>query len=136
MKNIFTKYNIIIKIFIVCISIICLILYLLNLISNKENINFEIWNLFIKYKILLIYLIIINLITFITFALDKYKSIKKKWRIKISTLINLCFIGGSIGGILAMYLFHHKTKQICFTLGIPLIILTQLIILIYIINVI
>jgi uncharacterized membrane protein YsdA (DUF1294 family) len=60
---------------------------------------------------LLIYLSIINLISFITFFIDKRKSIKKKWRIRESTLHLLSFTGGIYGSIAAMLLFRHKTKK-------------------------
>lgn len=115
-----------IKIFII-ILIMTFTLFTLRL-TLKTNDKFNIENI---NKILLLYLIFINSITFIIFAIDKYKSIKNKWRIEVSTLINLCLIGGSIGGIIAMYLFHHKTKQITFFLGIPLIILIQIFMFIY-----
>ncbi|VYU05977.1 DUF1294 domain-containing protein [Clostridium tertium] len=74
---------------------------------------------------LIYYLIIINIISFITIYIDKKKAIKRKWRIKESTLFLLSFIGGSIGTLVGMYTFRHKTKHIKFTLGIPLIILIQ-----------
>ena len=63
-----------------------------------------------------IYLIIINLITFIVFGVDKRAAIKKRSRIRVSTLLTLSFVGGSLGGLIAMYLFRHKTKKLQFTL--------------------
>lgn len=86
--------------------------------------------LFEKY--ILIYLIIINLITFIVFALDKICAIKKKWRYKVVTLLGLCFIGGSLGGFLAMHLFRHKTKKKIFVIGVPLMLIIQIMILLFI----
>ena len=133
MKNKKRKYNLTFNLFSLCITIIILIIFLFY---KNEDINIDIWNIFNKETNLAIYLIFVNLITFITFAIDKFKSIKKTWRIKESTLINLCIIGGSIGGLLSMYLFRHKTKHSCFYIGIPLIIITQFIILIYVINII
>ncbi len=62
-------------------------------------------------KYIIVYLILINLISFILFYMDKQKSKKGKWRIKESTLHTTGFIGGIIGSILAMILFHHKTKK-------------------------
>lgn len=78
-------------------------------------------------KILFYYLIIINLISFFSFYVDKRKAIKHKWRIKESTLILLCILGGSIGGLFSMYLFHHKTKHIKFKIGLPFILFLQII---------
>lgn len=66
------------------------------------------------------YLIIINIITLITYKIDKYCSIKKYRRISEKTLILLSFIGGCFGAFLGMYLFHHKTKKIKFKLLIPI----------------
>ncbi len=79
-------------------------------------------------KILIIYFIIINLVTFFVFGIDKRKAIKQKWRISEFTLIMLCVIGGSFGGLLGMKVFRHKTKHSKFYIGVPLIIIIQLII--------
>ena len=62
-------------------------------------------------KYILIYLIIINIIAFVLFFMDKQKAKKDKWRIKESTLHIVGFMGGIIGSIAAMILFHHKTKK-------------------------
>lgn len=88
--------------------------------------------LFEKY--ILIYLIIINLITFIVFALDKIYAIKKKWRYKEASLLGMCFVGGAIGGFLAMYLFRHKTKKKVFVIGVPLMIIIHLVIILWFIK--
>jgi uncharacterized membrane protein YsdA (DUF1294 family) len=79
---------------------------------------------FINYFV--IYLIIINLITFIFFWNDKRRSKKEAWRIPEKTLIGLCLIGGAIGGILGMRVFHHKTKHFLFAWGIPIILILQI----------
>jgi len=60
------------------------------------------------------YLIIINVITFIVYAVDKYKAINKKRRIGELSLFFLGFIGGPVGALLSMLLFRHKTKKIRF----------------------
>lgn len=71
-----------------------------------------------------IYLLIINLISFITFFIDKRKSIKNKWRIRENTLHLLSFVGGVYGSIVAMLLFRHKTKKpkFCIITAIALVI--------------
>lgn len=74
---------------------------------------------------LIYYLIFINIISFLSMFVDKKKAIKRKWRIKESTLFLLSFIGGSLGVLLGIYSFRHKTKHIKFTLGIPLILIVQ-----------
>lgn len=77
---------------------------------------------------LILYLVIINVITFVMFGVDKYKAIRQEWRIRESTLLGLALIGGSIGGWLAMYIFHHKTKKAKFFVGIPVILVIQIVV--------
>ena len=79
-------------------------------------------------NILFYYLILVNIIAFITIYIDKKKAIKHKWRIKESTLFLLSIIGGSLGTLLGMYTFRHKTKHKKFTFGIPLIMILQILI--------
>ena len=62
-------------------------------------------------KYIFIYLVTVNLISFMLFFLDKQRAKKHKWRIKESTLHITSFAGGIIGSIAAMLLFHHKTKK-------------------------
>jgi uncharacterized membrane protein YsdA (DUF1294 family) len=85
----------------------------------------------ILIHILIIYLVVINIVTFITYGIDKRKAIKKLWRIPEATLILLAAIGGSIGALLGMLFFHHKTKHRKFTIGVPVILALQLIICLY-----
>lgn len=82
---------------------------------------------------ILIYLLIINVIAFISMYIDKQRAIKHKWRIQESTLIGLAILGGSIGSYLGMKNFRHKTKHLKFTLGIPFIILCQITLIIFLI---
>ena len=63
---------------------------------------------------LLLYLLIINLVSFTMFYIDKRKAIKDKWRIKESSLHLASFAGGVYGSIAAMLLFHHKNRKIKF----------------------
>lgn len=64
-----------------------------------------------KYELLIIYLFIINVSTFILYGIDKKKAIKHKFRISENTLIFSAFIGGSLGALLGMQFFRHKTKH-------------------------
>lgn len=79
-----------------------------------------------------IYLISINLITFIVFGMDKSAAVKKRSRIRVSTLLTLSFVGGSLGGLIAMYLFRHKTKKLQFTLLLPLMLILHIAAFLYI----
>lgn len=83
-------------------------------------------------KIAIYYLVIINLITFITYGVDKLKAKKGYWRIPESTLLLLAFVGGSMGAWLGMQAFHHKTLHKKFKLGIPLILMAQVAFALYI----
>lgn len=76
------------------------------------------------------YLLIINIITFIIYGIDKYKSIKHKYRISENTLIILAILGGSLGAFFGMIIFHHKTKKKKFIITIPIILLIWVYILI------
>lgn len=81
------------------------------------------------------YLIIINVIAFCIYGVDKRKAKKHLWRIPEDTLIGLALIGGSIGAFLGMRLFHHKTKHIKFYVGVPAIFIIELVIAIILLNV-
>ena len=76
---------------------------------------------------LIIYLIVINLISFFAMYIDKRKAKYGRWRIPEQTLFILALIGGSIGSIAGMYTFRHKTKQLRFSIGFPVILILQII---------
>ena len=76
----------------------------------------------------IIYLIIINIITFLAMWIDKTKAKKGKWRISEPTLLGLGVLGGSIGGMIGMYTFRHKTKKKRFTIGMPAILIVEILI--------
>jgi len=78
-------------------------------------------------KNILIYLLVINLITFLAMYIDKKRAKWGKWRIKESTLFTLVLLGGSIGGIAGMYTFRHKTKKPRFVIGFPAILIIEII---------
>lgn len=80
-------------------------------------------------KFVLYYLILINLIGVIIMAYDKRRAINHKWRVPEAHLFFISIIFGSLGSIVGMFLFHHKTKHLKFTIGMPLILIIQVIIL-------
>ena len=92
-----------------------------------ETIN----NIF-SIKNVVIYLLTINVITFLAMLIDKKKAEKGRWRIKESTLLTLALIGGSIGEVLGMHIFRHKTKKPRFFIGVPVMLVLQIILLIMI----
>ena len=76
-------------------------------------------------KLLSFYLLIINALGFLLMLVDKWKARKNRWRVRESTLLLVAALGGSVGSLLGMYLFRHKTLHLKFTLGIPLILAGQ-----------
>ena len=78
-------------------------------------------------KSFIIYFVIINMAAFFLYGIDKEKAKKNKWRTPEATLIFVALLGGSIGAYLGMKIFHHKTKKRKFSLGIPIIIISQII---------
>lgn len=128
------KQNMMSRVFVVCVFIIQTVFFLMYKGYRAEVLNFEVWKVFTEHKYVLIYLGIINVVTFIAFAIDKLNAIGHRSRIRIVTLLGLAFMGGSLGGLLAMYLLHHKTNKDYFTVGIPLIILMQVVVVFYVLN--
>jgi uncharacterized membrane protein YsdA (DUF1294 family) len=86
------------------------------------------------FNVLLVYLLIINAAGFILMLVDKVKAKKNLWRIPEATLFLVAAIGGSVGSILGMYTFRHKTKHIKFIVGMPLILAAQIVIAILILT--
>lgn len=78
------------------------------------------------------YFFIVNILLFILMGIDKKRAILNKWRISEKNLILISILGGSIGGLIGMYTFRHKTKHLKFTIGLPLILILQLITLYFI----
>ena len=72
------------------------------------------------------WLAVINLIAFAVFGIDKKRAKKGQWRIPEKTLFLTALLGGSIGALLGMYIFHHKTKHWYFQIGIPAIMIAQI----------
>lgn len=69
------------------------------------------------------YLILINIATFLVFAVDKKRAQRGKWRIPEVWLFGLSFLGGSLGGLLSMKVMRHKTKKMSFVIGIPILLI-------------
>ena len=77
-------------------------------------------------RVLIYYFFGINLLTFFVYGIDKWKAKRDKWRVPEATLLMLAALGGSVGALLGMFVFHHKTKHKKFLIGVPLILLAQL----------
>ena len=72
-------------------------------------------------KILLVYLVIINISSLIVYGIDKYQAAKHLWRIPERTLLLLAAVGGSYGAFLGMLIWHHKTQKWTFRIFVPLL---------------
>ena len=77
------------------------------------------------------YLLLINVVAFAVFGVDKYRARNYQWRVPEKTLFLLAAVGGSIGALVGMYLFHHKTRHASFVLGIPAILVLQIVLLVW-----
>lgn len=128
------KDNMMSRVFIACVFVIQVVILLMVKGHHADTITFAFWKFFTDYKVLLIYFGIINFVAFVMFAIDKVNAAEHKSRIRIVTLLGVAFIGGSVGGLMAMYLLHHKTKKDYFTVGIPLIMIMQVVVAFYILN--
>jgi uncharacterized membrane protein YsdA (DUF1294 family) len=83
------------------------------------------------HDILFCYLIFMNILSFLLMGTDKYKARHKKWRIPEKTLFLTAILGGSIGSILGMQLFRHKTRHLTFVAGMPCILIVQILLAVY-----
>ena len=83
------------------------------------------------YKIAIVYLFVINVITFLIYGIDKQKAKKDKWRVPERVLFLFSFLGGSIGALSGMKVFRHKTQKWKFKIGIPFILILQIILSFY-----
>ena len=84
--------------------------------------------------LLIVYFVSVNLIGFALMGIDKYRAKKRAFRIPEATLFIVALIGGSIGSILGMYAFRHKTRHWYFVYGMPAIFILQIILVIVIMS--
>lgn len=83
---------------------------------------------------IIIYLVIINIVGFAIMGIDKRKAIKRTFRIPEATLFIVALIGGSIGSILGMQVFRHKTRHWYFVFGMPAILIAQIVLLVFLLT--
>lgn len=79
-----------------------------------------------SFDFIILYIAAVNVISFIVMGVDKRRAIKRAFRVPESTLFVLAIIGGSIGSIAGMHLFHHKTRHWYFLYGMPVILALQI----------
>lgn len=122
------------RVFTLCMLVIQAILLLIVKGYHGDQIHIDFWDYLMQHRILLIYLAVVNILTIIVFGVDKMNAKSNRQRVRIVTLLGLAFIGGSVGALIGMYGFHHKTKKAYFTVGVPLILLMQVVVLFYVMN--
>ena len=121
------KRNMMSRVFLLCLLIIEIIVFLYIKGIRLMRIR-ELFSSGNTIRYIIIYIIGINIITFFAFLIDKINAIEKRSRIRIVTLLGFAFLGGSVGAIVSMYLFRHKTQKDYFAVGVPLIMLMQFIV--------
>lgn len=77
------------------------------------------------FTVILLYLELVNLAAFVLLGIDKRRARRGRWRIPETTLMLSALLGGSIGALAGMYLFRHKTRKPRFTVGIPVILVME-----------
>ena len=110
-----------------------LILYLL-VNEDVESINLDFIRYFKSHPYLMAYIGLVNFITFLVFAYDKYRAKNGRWRLKNVLLLGLSFIGGALGGLIAVKVLRHKTKKTYYKIGLPLMVLMQVLLTVYFMN--
>ena len=128
------KENMMSRVFTLCMLVIQAILLLIVKGYHGDQIHIDFWDYLMQHRILLIYLAVVNILTIIVFGVDKMNAKSNRQRVRIVTLLGLAFIGGSVGALIGMYGFHHKTKKAYFTVGVPLILRMQVVVLFYVMN--
>ena len=128
------KENMMSRVFTLCMLVIQAILLLIVKGYHGDQIHIDFWDYLMQHRILLIYLAVVNILTIIVFGVDKMNAKSNRQRVRIVTLLGLAFLGGSVGALIGMYVFHHKTKKAYFTVGVPLILLMQVVVLFYVMN--
>lgn len=128
------KENMMSRVFTLCMLVIQAILLLIVKGYHGDQIHIDFWDYLMQHRILLIYIAVVNILTIIVFGVDKMNAKSNRQRVRIVTLLGLAFIGGSVGALIGMYGFHHKTKKAYFTVGVPLILLMQVVVLFYVMN--
>ena len=128
------KENMMSRVFTLCMLVIQAIILLIVKGYHGDQMHIDFWDYLMQHRILLIYLAAVNILTIIVFGVDKMNARANRQRVRIVTLLGLAFIGGSVGALIGMYGFHHKTKKAYFTVGVPLILLMQVVVLFYVMN--
>ena len=128
------KSNMMSRVFVACMAVLqgALLVFLKN--GSGGEFTFAFWRFFAAHRRLTACLVLVNLVTFAAFGIDKWKAVRNRPRIRIVTLLGLSFFGGAAGGLAGMYLFHHKTRRDYFAVGLPLMLAAQAAVLFCVMN--
>lgn len=128
------KSNMMSRVFVVCMAVLqgALLVFLKN--GSRGEFTFAFWRFFSAHRLLTACLVLVNLVTFAAFGIDKWKAVRNRPRIRIVILLGLSFFGGAAGGLAGMYLFHHKTRRDYFAVGLPLMLAAQAAVLFCVMN--
>ena len=96
--------------------------------------SFAFWDVFVEYRWTLWCVVAVSVVTFVMFGIDKYRAVKGGYRIPIAVLLGMAFAGGSIGALLGMVVFRHKIRKNYFSVGVPLILVMQVVLMICVVN--
>ena len=91
-------------------------------------------DVFVEYRWTLWFVAAVSVVTFVMFGIDKYRAVKGGYRIPIAVLLGMAFAGGSIGALLGMVVFRHKIRKNYFSVGVPLILVMQVVLLMCVVN--
>lgn len=129
------KRNMMTLVLAVCALVVQIVALLFCGGVHQQQITFDFGGFFAENRWLALYLLAMNAAACIAFAVDKYRAVRRHSRIRIVTLLLLAFLGGSVGALLAMAVFRHKTRKDYFSIGVPMMLVTHIILLFYIMNV-
>ncbi len=129
------KENMMLRVLSACMLVIHTALYLFFRREPAGALNGNIGAFLMQHSVLRFYLIGINVIALAAFGWDKLCAIRGRRRIRIVTLLALAFLGGSVGTLMGMYGFRHKTQKNYFTRGVPLMLMMQAVVLFVLMNI-
>ena len=115
------------RIYSISLLIIQAALFFFLYLPNRTEVELWLANFYPDNKLLCIYLLLINIVTFVLYAIDKYKALTDKWRVREVTLLGFSFIGGAAGALLAMNICRHKIRNNLFSFGVPIMLFIQLV---------
>ena len=128
------KTNMMLRVFTVCVCVIELAVFMTWKLRPAGKWNFAFWDVFVEYRWTLWFVAAVSVVTFVMFGIDKYRAVKGGYRIPIAVLLGMAFAGGSIGALLGMVVFRHKIRKNYFSVGVPLILVMQVVLLMCVVN--